>query len=340
MPLEISRQAQPPQAPLVGKVGSAAPKDKDTRCGGRCSYQFKCCGVTSWVVFLFLLALTALSKGGTGKTALDEKRRQQADAYMAGRIQAFQGADKSAGVAQVLKTLIPDGKGAKPVIDVQAPNTAFVQGRSQIQDYLEAPKLLPHQFKEISSDAKLMHGKIVVHFVLRIGSKLTGTNERLLAIFDFQEGSALIEKVTIARDNSKPLSSLDKERQSTVRKYMAGRIEAFQGQDKSAGVAQVLECFIPDGPDAGPVIDIRAPKSELAEGRDQIQKYLEGGPIVPCYFEAGSNTDPVIIDGKAIVHFVLRLGTSWLGKSTPLLATFEFSKEGALVSKVTVTNDS
>mmetsp|Transcript_57543 Transcript_57543/g.108443 ORF Transcript_57543/g.108443 Transcript_57543/m.108443 type:complete len:163 (+) Transcript_57543:77-565(+) len=131
-------------------------------------------------------------------------------------------------------------------------------------------------------------------------------------------------------------ATLDSARQQTVRKYMTGRIEAFQGEDKPAGVAQVLECFVAEGPEVTPTIDIRAPKTELAEGMDEIKKYLEGGPIIPCWFEEGSNTDPVMVDGKALVYFVLRIGTSFIGINKHLLATFEFQEKSALVTKVTV----
>jgi hypothetical protein len=131
------------------------------------------------------------------------------------------------------------------------------------------------------------------------------------------------------------LSPWDEERQQTVRKYMKGQTQSFQGPDKSAGVGKAMECFIPDGAEK-PIIDFSALEEENAEGHVAIQHYLEH----PSSY-LGGHDDPVMDDGKAIVKFTMtKTLLFWLmGRGQRLVAVFEFEEGGALVQKLTVDYD-
>lgn len=286
---------------------------------------------------------------------LEKEREEQVQKYMTARIEAYNNDGEASAVARMLETFIPDGSDVKPVIDIKAPTVERHEGREQLEMYLNQTKngrpvkVKGKYVKGSNSAPVFVNGKAIVQFVLRRGPSvpILGRNVPLLATFEFQEGTTLVQTVTVTQQG-KPgsdlpspvvLSKLETEREGQVQKYMTARIEAFNAGGKASAVDQVLETFIPDGDDVKPVIDLQAPSVERHEGREQLKEYLSHPPSLPCYFVEGSNTDPVFDDGKAIVHFILRKGTSFIGKNEHLLATFEFQKGTALVQTVTVTSD-
>jgi hypothetical protein len=228
------------------------------------------------------------------------------------------------------------------------------------EDMQEKAKLLMEQMKEIVADPSFQ--KEIDRISEPIMAMISDAKQMQNVVADptFQEEALRISEqmqallgeqqiverasprntlAALLLDSNSRLSPLDKKRQQTVRKYMEGRIEAFQGSNKAEGVAQVMECFIPDGGSVKPIIDLHAPKVEYAEGREQIQHYLENPPNLPVKFKPGSNTDPEIVDGKAIVKFIMRIGFGFAGVDKHLVAVYEFKDGSDLVQKVTVDYD-
>jgi len=314
--------------------GAAAQRQKNNRCWLKLGLSGIVCVICIASITLFQMS------SGSSVSPLQRERQEQAQKYMVGRVKASQGSDKvdkASGVAAVLETMV-DGLDVAPIIDVQAPTAEHIEGRNEINKYLER-KSNGRPFADEDLIAEIFHGNPVVRFVFSDGRRFGKSKHRLVASFEFKEGSALIQKVTIKKDESTPLSALDRERQKMVRKYMEGRIEAFQGSNKAAGVTKVLGCFIPDGTTVKPIIDLHAPKEEYAEGREQIQHYLENPPNLPVKFKEGSNTDPVIADGKATIKFIMRIGIGFVGVDKHLVAVYDFKEGSALVQKVTVVYD-
>jgi hypothetical protein len=224
--------------------------------------------------------------------------------------------EKAKQVAEQVKEVMADPAFVKESKRITKPMMAMIEEARQMQEVIADPS-----FQEEA---------------LRISEQMQAFVEEQQAI-----ERASPQKKSLAAlllDESTSLSPLDKERQQMVSKYMEGRIEAFQGSNKAAGVAQVMECFIPDGA-VKPIIDLHAPKEEYAEGREEIQYYLEHPPSLPVKFKEGSNTVPVMDDGKAIVKFKMRIGIGFAGVDKNLKAVYEFQKGSALIEKVTVNYD-
>lgn len=325
------------EAPLDAPE-TAAERQKRRRCCLKLSISGFLCVFCLGMVVIF--QTTSSSASAAKASPLEQERQSQAEKFINGRIKALQGssnAEKEAGVAMVLETMV-DGLAAQPVLDIQAPAAVLVEGKDDIRKHLQKQKSGQPQFKDENLSAELVHGKPVIRFVVSEG-RMARTEHRLEATFEFEEGSALIQKVTIKKDESTPLTALDRKRQQMVKKYMEGRIEAFQGSNRAEGVAKVLECFIPDEPTMKPIIDLHAPKKEYAEGREEIQHYLENPPNLPVKFKEGSNTDPVMVDGKAMIKFVMHIGFGFAGVDKNLVAVYEFKEGSDLVVKVTVDYD-